>query len=67
MELSDTPNNKASGSDVIPSEAWKLVVSEKIPESKMAKIIFKIINIMYDPGEIPTNMDTSIVVPVPKK
>ncbi|OLY85684.1 Thermolabile hemolysin, partial [Smittium mucronatum] len=67
MALSDTPNNKAPGSDGISGEVWKLVVSEKIPESKMAKIIFKIINIMYEAGEIPTNMDTSIVVPVPKK
>ncbi|OLY82556.1 hypothetical protein AYI68_g3323, partial [Smittium mucronatum] len=63
MELSDTPNKRAPGSDGIPSEVWKLQVSEKIPESKMQKIILKIINIMYDSGEIQTNMDTSIVVP----
>ncbi|OLY77718.1 Transposon TX1 uncharacterized 149 kDa protein, partial [Smittium mucronatum] len=67
MALNDTPNNKAPDTDGIPSEVWKLVVTEKIPESKMAKIIFKIINIMYESGEIPTNMDTVIVVLVPKK
>ncbi|OLY78791.1 hypothetical protein AYI68_g7155 [Smittium mucronatum] len=67
MELSDTPNNKAPCSDGITSEVRKLVVSKKISGSKMAKIIFKIINIMYDSGGIPANMNTSIVVPVPKK
>ncbi|OLY81770.1 Retrovirus-related Pol polyprotein from type-2 retrotransposable element R2DM [Smittium mucronatum] len=66
MALSDALNNKAPGPDGIPSELWKLEVSEKIPESKMAKIIFKIINVMYDSDKIPTNMDINIVVPVPK-
>ncbi|OLY82932.1 hypothetical protein AYI68_g2940 [Smittium mucronatum] len=65
--LSETPNNNAPDDDGVCSEVWKLVASEKIPESKMTKIIHKIINLMYDSGEIPNNMDTRIVVPVPKK
>ncbi|OMJ25349.1 hypothetical protein AYI70_g948, partial [Smittium culicis] len=65
--LNDTPNNKAPGVDGVPSEIWKMVMSEKSPTSDLAKIIHKIINIMYDSGEIPSFMTTSIIVPVPKK
>ncbi|OLY84957.1 hypothetical protein AYI68_g867 [Smittium mucronatum] len=67
MVLSDTPINNASGFDGILSEIWKLVVSKKILESNMSKIIFKTINSIHDSGDIPKNMDISIVFQVPKK
>ncbi|OLY78566.1 hypothetical protein AYI68_g7381 [Smittium mucronatum] len=44
--LSDTQNNKAPGDDGVPSDVWKLEVSEKIPESKILKIIFKIVKLI---------------------
>ncbi|OLY78878.1 hypothetical protein AYI68_g6164 [Smittium mucronatum] len=44
--ISDTPNSKAPGADGDHIEVWKLMVSEKTPESQMAKIIFKIINLI---------------------
>ncbi|OMJ12371.1 Transposon TX1 uncharacterized [Smittium culicis] len=65
--LNDTPNNKAPGADGVPSEIWKLVMAEKLPTSDLAKIIFKIIKMMYDSGNIPKSMTTSVVVPVPMK
>ncbi|OMJ13841.1 hypothetical protein AYI70_g8260 [Smittium culicis] len=65
--LRDTPNNKAPGSDGVPTEVWKLVITEQSPTSSLAKLIHKIINIMYDTGVIPTCLETSVVVPVPKK
>ncbi|OMJ28731.1 LINE-1 reverse transcriptase-like protein, partial [Smittium culicis] len=65
--LNYTPNNKAPGVDGVPSEIWKIVMSEKSPTSDLAKIIHKIIKIMYDSGEIPSCMTTRIIFPVPKK
>ncbi|OMJ13902.1 hypothetical protein AYI69_g8803, partial [Smittium culicis] len=65
--LADTPNNKAPGADGVPSEVWKLVMAEPSPTSPLAKLIQKIINIMYDTGDIPKCLETSVVVPVPKK
>ncbi|OMJ17972.1 hypothetical protein AYI69_g7220, partial [Smittium culicis] len=65
--LADTPNNKAPGADGVPSEVWNLVMAEPIPTSPLAKLIQKIINIMYDTGDIPKSLETSVVVPVPKK
>ncbi|OLY79428.1 hypothetical protein AYI68_g6502, partial [Smittium mucronatum] len=65
--LVDTPNSKDPGSDGIPSEVWKLVVEEKNTTSNISKIMLKIINIMYETGDIPESMTTSIVVPVHKK
>ncbi|OMJ12941.1 Transposon TX1 protein [Smittium culicis] len=65
--LADTPNNKAPGADGVPSEVWKLVMAEPSPTSPLAKIINKIINLMYDSRDIPQCLETSVVVPVPKK
>ncbi|OMJ12085.1 hypothetical protein AYI69_g9567, partial [Smittium culicis] len=65
--LRDTPNNKAPGADGVPSEVWKLVMAEPSPSSSLAKLIHKIINLMYDTGDIPKCLETSVVVPVPKK
>ncbi|OLY85375.1 Transposon TX1 uncharacterized 149 kDa protein [Smittium mucronatum] len=65
--LKEIPNNKASGTDGIPNEVWKLVKSEISPTSKMAKTVFKILKSIWDTGNIPEIMSTSIVVPVPKK
>ncbi|OLY79708.1 LINE-1 reverse transcriptase-like protein [Smittium mucronatum] len=65
--LKEIPNNKASGTDGIPNEVWKLIKSEISPTSKMAKIVFKILKSIWDTGNIPEIMSTSIVVPVPKK
>ncbi|OMJ21910.1 hypothetical protein AYI70_g3184 [Smittium culicis] len=59
--------DKASGADRMPSEIWKLVMAQKTPTSDLAKIIYKIIKMMFDSGNIPKNMNTSLVVPVPKK
>ncbi|OLY78643.1 hypothetical protein AYI68_g7303 [Smittium mucronatum] len=67
MELSDAPNDKSPVSEDITSEPRKMMASEKIPESKMTKINFKIINLMYDMGEIPKNMDIGILLPDFKK
>ncbi|OLY80813.1 hypothetical protein AYI68_g5083, partial [Smittium mucronatum] len=61
--LGDTPNNKAPGIDGVPSEIWKLVVKERVPTSNLAKLLYKIIGVMYDSGEIPKSMTTSLVVP----
>ncbi|OMJ16070.1 Transposon TX1 uncharacterized [Smittium culicis] len=66
-ELRDTPNNKAPGVDGVLSEVWKLVMTATSPTSPLAKLIHKIINIMYDTGDIPKCLETSVVVPVPKK
>ncbi|OLY80256.1 LINE-1 reverse transcriptase-like protein [Smittium mucronatum] len=65
--LVDAPNSKAPGSDGISSEAWKLVVEEKNPTSIISKTTLKIINLMYETGDILESMTTSIAVPVPKK
>ncbi|OMJ18674.1 hypothetical protein AYI70_g5218, partial [Smittium culicis] len=65
--LAETPNNKAPGAYGVPSEVWKLVMAEPSPTSSLAKLINKIINIMYDTGNIPQCLETSVVVPVPKK
>ncbi|OMJ18546.1 LINE-1 reverse transcriptase-like protein [Smittium culicis] len=65
--LGDKPNNKAPGSDGEPSEVWKLVMAEPTPSSPLAKLINKIINIMYDTGNIPQCLETSVVFLVPKK
>ncbi|OMJ13866.1 LINE-1 retrotransposable element ORF2 protein, partial [Smittium culicis] len=65
--LADTPNNKTPGAVGVPSEVWKQVMAEPTPTSSLAKLINKIINIMYDTGVIPTCLETSVVVPVPKK
>ncbi|OMJ11437.1 LINE-1 reverse transcriptase-like protein [Smittium culicis] len=65
--LADTPNNKAPGADGVPSEVWKLVMAELSPTSSLAQLIHKIINLMYDTGDIPKCLETSVVVPVPKK
>ncbi|OMJ20951.1 LINE-1 reverse transcriptase-like protein [Smittium culicis] len=65
--LNNTPNNKAPGVDGIPSEIWMVVIEEKSPTSDLAKIIYKIISTIYNTGNIPSCMTTSIVVPVPKK
>ncbi|OMJ09816.1 hypothetical protein AYI70_g10711, partial [Smittium culicis] len=65
--LNDTPNNKASGVERVPSEIWKMVMPEKSPTSDLAKLINIIIKKIYDSGEIPSCMITSIIVPVPKK
>ncbi|OMJ26741.1 Transposon TX1 uncharacterized [Smittium culicis] len=65
--LADTPNNKALGADGVPSEVWKLAMAEPTPESSLAILIQKIINIMYETGDIPKCLETSVVVPVPKK
>ncbi|OMJ18763.1 Transposon TX1 protein [Smittium culicis] len=65
--LRDTPNNKAPGADGVPSEVLKLVMTEPSPTSSLAKLIHKIINLMYDTGDIPQWLETSVVVPVPKK
>ncbi|OMJ27302.1 hypothetical protein AYI69_g3266 [Smittium culicis] len=65
--LRDTPNNKAPGADGVPSEVWKLVMAEPSPTTPLAKLIQKIINIMYGTWDIPQCLGTSIVVPVPKK
>ncbi|OMJ15458.1 RNA-directed DNA polymerase from mobile element jockey [Smittium culicis] len=65
--LADTPNNKAPGADGVPSEVWKLVMAESSPTSSLAKLIHKIINLMYDTGDIPQCLETSVVVPVPQK
>ncbi|OMJ10489.1 hypothetical protein AYI70_g10294, partial [Smittium culicis] len=61
--LRDTPNNKAPGADGVPSEVWKLVMAEPSPTSSLAKLIHKIINLMYDTGDIPQCLETSVVVP----
>ncbi|OMJ14879.1 hypothetical protein AYI70_g7626 [Smittium culicis] len=65
--LRDTPNNKAPGADGVPSEVWELVMTEPSPTSSLAKLTHKIINLMYDTGNIPQCLETSVVVPVPKK
>ncbi|OMJ14847.1 Transposon TX1 uncharacterized [Smittium culicis] len=65
--LEDTPNNKAPGADGVPSEIWKLVMAEPYTTSNLAKLLNKIINIMYDTGDITQCIETSIMVPVPKK
>ncbi|OMJ14623.1 Transposon TX1 uncharacterized [Smittium culicis] len=65
--LADTPNNKAPGADGVTSEVWKLVTTESSPATPLAKLIQKIINIMYGTGDIPQCLETSVVVPVPKK
>ncbi|OMJ11664.1 LINE-1 reverse transcriptase-like protein [Smittium culicis] len=65
--LADTPNNKAPGADGVPSEVWKLVMTEPSSTSSLAKLLNKIVNIMYDIGNIPQRLETSVVVPVPKK
>ncbi|OMJ28227.1 RNA-directed DNA polymerase from mobile element jockey [Smittium culicis] len=65
--LAETPNNKAPGADGVPSEVWKLVMDEPSPKSNFSKLIFKIINMMRDSGEVPKCQETSIVVPISKK
>ncbi|OLY78950.1 hypothetical protein AYI68_g6992, partial [Smittium mucronatum] len=65
--LKNIPNNKSPGMDGIPNEVWKLVSSEASPTSKVARIIFRILKIIWDTGKIPETMTTSIIVPVPKK
>ncbi|OMJ09339.1 Transposon TX1 protein [Smittium culicis] len=65
--LNDTPNNKAPGVDGVLSDIWKMVMTEKSPTSDLAKLINIIIKKIYDSGEIPSCMITSIIVPVPKK
>ncbi|OMJ23908.1 LINE-1 reverse transcriptase-like protein [Smittium culicis] len=42
-------------------------MAEPSPTSPLAKLIQKIINIMYDNGDIPKCLETSVVVPVPKQ
>ncbi|OMJ16380.1 hypothetical protein AYI69_g7859 [Smittium culicis] len=64
--LTETPNKKAPGADGVTSEVWKLVMAEPIPTSPLAKLIQKIINIMYDTGDIPKFLEASTVAPVPK-
>ncbi|OMJ13249.1 hypothetical protein AYI69_g9066, partial [Smittium culicis] len=61
--LHDTSNNKAPRADGVPSEVWKLVMAESSPTSPLAKLIHKIINLMYDTGDIPKCLETSVVVP----
>ncbi|OMJ09487.1 LINE-1 reverse transcriptase-like protein [Smittium culicis] len=65
--LIDTPNSKAPGADGVPSMVWKLVMADPTPSSPLAKFILKIVNLMYDTGNIPQCLETSVVVPVPKK
>lgn len=65
--LKNIPNNKAPGLDGIPNEIWKTVSAEVNPVSKMAINMFRILKTMWDSGDIPEIMTTSIVVPVPKK
>ncbi|OMJ26387.1 LINE-1 reverse transcriptase-like protein [Smittium culicis] len=65
--LADKPNSKATGADGVPSEVWKLVMIESSPTSSLAKSLNKIFNIIYDTGDIPQCLETSVVVPVPKK
>ncbi|OMJ13343.1 hypothetical protein AYI69_g9040 [Smittium culicis] len=65
--LADTPNNKAPGADGVPSEVWKPAMAEPTPTSPLEKSIQKIINILYDIGDISQCLETSAVVPVPKK
>ncbi|OMJ13446.1 LINE-1 reverse transcriptase-like protein [Smittium culicis] len=65
--LHDMTNNKAPGADGVPSEVLKLVMTEPSPTSSLAKLIHKIINLMYDTGDIPQCLETSVVVLVPKK
>ncbi|OMJ09028.1 RNA-directed DNA polymerase from mobile element jockey, partial [Smittium culicis] len=65
--LADTPNNKAPVADGVPSEVLKLLITEPSPTSSLAKLMHKIINIMYNTGDIPKCLENSVVVPVPKK
>ncbi|PVU94761.1 hypothetical protein BB561_002264 [Smittium simulii] len=59
--------DQAPGTDGLPSEIWKLVQNEPSPDSNLARLIYKIINLLYSADKIPPNWATSIVVPVPKK
>ncbi|OMJ21067.1 Transposon TX1 protein [Smittium culicis] len=65
--LNNTPNNKAPGVYGIPSEIWMVVIEEKSLTSDLAKIVYKIISTIYNTGNLPIFMTTSIVVTVPKK
>ncbi|OMJ14738.1 LINE-1 reverse transcriptase-like protein [Smittium culicis] len=65
--LKSTPNNKAAGKDMIPSELWKLVEEEEVPTTNLAKLFYKLIKIIWDSAHIPEIFNTSIVIPIPKK
>ncbi|OMJ25129.1 LINE-1 reverse transcriptase-like protein [Smittium culicis] len=65
--LRDTLKNKAPGADGVPSGVWKLVMTESSSTSSLSKLLNKIVNIIYDTGDIPQYLETSVVVPVPKK
>ncbi|PVU92851.1 hypothetical protein BB561_003578 [Smittium simulii] len=51
--LKATPNNKAAGIDTIPSEIWKLVQQEANSTTNFSKLIFKLINLLYNNNNIP--------------
>ncbi|OLY78617.1 RNA-directed DNA polymerase from mobile element jockey [Smittium mucronatum] len=65
--LNNTPSNKAPGVDGIPSEVWKTVQDEEIPTSNLAKLLYKVVKRIWNMAYIPEKLNTSIVVPIPKK
>ncbi|PVU92391.1 hypothetical protein BB561_003842 [Smittium simulii] len=69
----DVPNKEidhipiAPGTDELPSEIWKLVQNGSSTDSNLARLIYKIIDLLYSADKIPPNWTTSIFVPVPKR
>ncbi|OMJ11865.1 RNA-directed DNA polymerase from mobile element jockey, partial [Smittium culicis] len=60
--LRDTPKNKAPEADGVPSEVWKSKMAEPTHTSSLAKLLSKIINIIYGTGGVPKCLGTFIVV-----
>ncbi|PVU93505.1 hypothetical protein BB561_003249 [Smittium simulii] len=65
--LKATSNNKATGTDGIPSKIWKLAERDQNYKSHLELIILKIFTVIYKNGEIQEKLTTRIVVPVSKK
>ncbi|OLY82296.1 hypothetical protein AYI68_g3586 [Smittium mucronatum] len=65
VALNETPKKKTSGSGGMSSDVWKLVIEEKTPTLKFHKVLNKIINLMYESGDIPLRITTNKILPVP--
>lgn len=65
--LKKLKNNKAVGTDLIPTEVYKSVEMDMEMKCSLSKYMLKLFNCMFDKAIIPLCWKTSIIVPIHKK
>ena len=65
--LKRTPRGKAPGLDGIASEFWKLMQADEDMDSPMSMSVFSLLEDVFETGALPSEWNTSVIVPVPKR